>query len=605
MSEALKFRRGLAKNLSGVTVDPGAIYITTDERAMYVDLPAEGGNAAKRIRVGNFVEYANLEALAAAGYYSTEALYLIDSYNHDDNNETADVTYALLKYIGTDTDGSAKFVHLNSTSSLSEELATLKTTVTGHAASITALGGRLTTAEGEIDTLQGKVKTIEETTIPGIQTNITNLTKTVGDNKTEIEGKLTQAQTALQASINDKASKSELADGLAEKVDTTTLTENYYTKSAANTEFVSHTELTSYKYIDEAKLASAKNEIQGEINKKANQSDFDDLSATVSAHGTSITTIEGKLVGITTTVKDYADSTAQTTVNNKVGTIDTDTVKEYVDNAINGITTGGTSLGGRVDALEDGLEALTGTVNTKVNQSDYNTKVAALEKGISDNKDLIDNLNDTYATDQELSSAVSTINGTITNLTNRVSANEGTLTNHTARIGANAAAITELEEADEALDKKIDDLEDALDAKITAANAMTYKGTVADASNLPTGSGNGAEKVNAGDTYVASAGFTTPLNGKQVYAGDLIIANADQGEAGTYTGGWSIVDTGYIEAHENSLNVGSNTITLNSHINQPLGSATFVSNSFTTQKGGIEITTSGTNINFDMVWGTF
>jgi len=604
MSEALKFRRGLAKNLSGVTVDPGAIYITTDERAMYVDLPTEGSNLAKRIRVGNFVEYANLEALAAAGYYSTEALYLIDSYNHDDNNETADVTYALLKYIGEDTDGSAKFVHLNSTSSLSTELADLEEIVEGHTTSINALDMRLTTAEGEIDTLQGKVQTLEGTTIPGIETNITNLTKTVSDNKTEIEGKLTQAQTDLQAAIDDKVSKSEFTTELNKKVDTTTLT-NYYTKTETDTEFVSHTELESYKYIDETELGNAKTEIQGKLDLKANQSDFNGLSATVGGHTTSIGAIEGKLQGIETTVIAYADSAAQTAVNTKVGEIGTDTVKEYVDNAINGITTGETSLGGRVTKVEQDLTNLTATVDNKVNQLDYNTKVAELEKGISDNKALIDNLDDTYATDQQLSSAVSTINGTITTLTGRVKANEDAITEHTASISANATAIQNLEDADDALDKKIDDLEDALDAKITAANAMTYKGTVADVGNLPTGSGEGAEKVNAGDTYVASAAFTSLLNDKQVYAGDLIIANADQGEAETYTGGWSIVDTGYIKAHESSLNVGSNTITLNSHLNQPLGSATFTSDSFSVQKGGIEITTSGTNINFDMVWGTF
>jgi hypothetical protein len=53
------------------TTSPGCIYITTDEKSMYVDLPVtetveiDGVTSqvteTKRIRVGDFLEYATLE----------------------------------------------------------------------------------------------------------------------------------------------------------------------------------------------------------------------------------------------------------------------------------------------------------------------------------------------------------------------------------------------------------------------------------------------------------------------------------------------------------------------------------------------------------------
>jgi len=55
MAEMLQFKRGLRKNLP-VALTPGTIYVTTDERAMYIDYTNEQGN--QRIRLGDFVEYA-------------------------------------------------------------------------------------------------------------------------------------------------------------------------------------------------------------------------------------------------------------------------------------------------------------------------------------------------------------------------------------------------------------------------------------------------------------------------------------------------------------------------------------------------------------------
>lgn len=74
----VSFKRGLLTNLPVARTD-GAIYVTTDERAMYIDY--DNGTNVERIRLGDFREYANWSAIQAitnpnlsttALYYATE-----------------------------------------------------------------------------------------------------------------------------------------------------------------------------------------------------------------------------------------------------------------------------------------------------------------------------------------------------------------------------------------------------------------------------------------------------------------------------------------------------------------------------------------------------
>lgn len=76
----VKFLRGLLANLPSTKTD-GNIYITTDERAMYVDY--NNGTSVERIRLGDFREYANMEAIRAipTTNLSTTALYYATSEN--------------------------------------------------------------------------------------------------------------------------------------------------------------------------------------------------------------------------------------------------------------------------------------------------------------------------------------------------------------------------------------------------------------------------------------------------------------------------------------------------------------------------------------------
>ena len=69
------FKKGLLANLPS-TYAEGTFYVTTDERAIYLDV--DGSN---RIRLGDFQEFASLDALRANSNPSTTALYYVADIN--------------------------------------------------------------------------------------------------------------------------------------------------------------------------------------------------------------------------------------------------------------------------------------------------------------------------------------------------------------------------------------------------------------------------------------------------------------------------------------------------------------------------------------------
>ena len=69
------FKKGLRANIPAVKSE-GCFYVATDERALYLDV-----NADTRIRLGDFQEFASLEALQANVNPSKSALYYITSLN--------------------------------------------------------------------------------------------------------------------------------------------------------------------------------------------------------------------------------------------------------------------------------------------------------------------------------------------------------------------------------------------------------------------------------------------------------------------------------------------------------------------------------------------
>ena len=71
----VNFKKGLLANLPA-TKTAGTFYVTTDERAMYLDV-----DASTRIRLGDFQEFATVDALKANANPNTSALYYISGIN--------------------------------------------------------------------------------------------------------------------------------------------------------------------------------------------------------------------------------------------------------------------------------------------------------------------------------------------------------------------------------------------------------------------------------------------------------------------------------------------------------------------------------------------
>lgn len=69
------FKKGLLANLPAA-ISEGTFYITTDERAMYLDI-----DGTTRVRIGDFQEFATLTALQANTNPSTTALYYVTELN--------------------------------------------------------------------------------------------------------------------------------------------------------------------------------------------------------------------------------------------------------------------------------------------------------------------------------------------------------------------------------------------------------------------------------------------------------------------------------------------------------------------------------------------
>ena len=71
----VSFKKGLLANLP-TTYSAGTFYVTTDERAIYLDV-----DGTTRVRLGDFQEFATLAALEANANPSTTALYYVDEIN--------------------------------------------------------------------------------------------------------------------------------------------------------------------------------------------------------------------------------------------------------------------------------------------------------------------------------------------------------------------------------------------------------------------------------------------------------------------------------------------------------------------------------------------
>ena len=215
----LNFKWGTYANLPTDKV-AGTVYVTTDEKSMYIDVPK--GESTERIRVqGSVLYYNSVDDFTATTNppYAQDTLYFFRKINSGDNQ----ATNAIMAYDG------AKWVQINTTEAqydaLVQDLASLNGATTGLSTDLGKLTTRVadleTTAKNQqdsIEELQGLVGV--ETGENSLSARLTAVEKLAGDNQKNIESNDTDI-TNLNAAVAAKASSADVATELAKKVNVT------------------------------------------------------------------------------------------------------------------------------------------------------------------------------------------------------------------------------------------------------------------------------------------------------------------------------------------------------------------------------------------------
>lgn len=200
------FKKGLLANLPK-TYTEGAFYVTTDERAIYLDV-----DSSTRIRIGDFQEFATLQALQANTNPSTTALYYITELN------------VLAKWNGTsyvqiNLDTGATSIEVvgdgNTVTAASYDPATRKITLTKGATHTTAedVSNAIDLAIGELGNKEGDTPyaNVKEYVDDKIADVVAGSIEGLGDLASKDEVAEADLEATLASKINGKADSTQVA----------------------------------------------------------------------------------------------------------------------------------------------------------------------------------------------------------------------------------------------------------------------------------------------------------------------------------------------------------------------------------------------------------
>lgn len=344
----VNFKKGLLANLPA-TKTAGTFYITTDERAMYLDVDAD-----TRIRLGDFQEFATVKALTANTNPNTTSLYYVSDIN-------CLAKWNGSEYIQINRDTGMTSVEVtgkgNALTAAVYDAAGRKLTLTKGATYMTAadVDGKISDKVGTLtynDTTYDTVKAYVDAKTSGIATDaaLSNLTTRV----TTAEGDIDTLQAAIgeggsvTVAIADAKKAGTDAAAAAATAQTTANSKTTMAEVEAK-DYATKTEAKGYANAKDAAISTAKAAAD------AAQADVDALETKVG------TVPENKTV-----VQMIADAQAaatydDTALKGRVSNIEKDYLKAAdkteLSNSISGIDTAykaaDTALSNRVKAIED------------------------------------------------------------------------------------------------------------------------------------------------------------------------------------------------------------------------------------------------------------
>lgn len=541
--------------LKDKSIVDGTIYITKEEKAMYVDLDGA------RHRLGQIIDFqtwTDFNANTTVPPQHPDAYYYIVEQN------------CLLRYDSVN----SKWNQINSTATIADDLTKLTERVGANEASITNINTKITSLESA-DAANSKAISDEATA------------RAAAD--TELDGKI--ASEASRAVAAEKAN----ADNISALQSSVDNIEKTYAKTS---------ELTN-------QVTNLQGQITGNDNDIADlQEALDNTTTGVKARLTAVeskaTTNANNIASLQSEVGNIKTAYVKVTdYNEKMTAVDSSisTNAQDIDALENELNAASTGVKARLTVVEKSASDNASNITAlKTRADDVDTKITALQAADTANSNAIS------AETEARESAVSDLQSKITAETTRatgveneiktsVAGNTSAIADHTTKISTNTTNITNLTNLVGSLpeDSNADTVVDFVIEQMEAADAMTYQGGIAKWSDLPT------TDVEAGFTYVVTADFEQ--GSESYYAGDLVIANADQ-TGTTYTGGWTHVKTGYVASQENKLVKGDgNSIVLKAYTGTNLGSMTVESDNLV-----ISTTTTAANattITIDFAWGTF
>ncbi len=489
------------------------------------------------------------------------------------------------------------------------DISDLKTTTGGHTTAINGLTDRVGVAEGKVTDLEsltgehttkigaaeGKITALE-TRAGNIEAAATELAGEVSDVKSTANG-----TAALVGTSGDDSTKT-TAFGRIKKLEEADVVINEAASAlrdrVKNVEDAigSDAAAGTIKY----RLATVETDLG------TAKTDISDLKTTVAtkAEAADLNTLAGRVTDVET--KNGTQDTAIQqnasdiiAINNKIGTV-TGTVADAIATVAGDLSNTKSTVSQHSTDISD-LKTLTGSHTTDINTLNGEISNIKTKDGEQDGK-------------------ISAAEGKISALEGAMSTAQGEISELKTATGANAEKFDDYYTKTEA-DNLHTALSSKIDSEINAANALKYKGGVANDTAW-----DAIKNVNTeiGATYiVTNSNIFLDINGTEVdcYAGDLLIATAKQGQTenaeGVLAGAdveWVHVKAGYQQELESELRVIDGdtdankkaTVQLTSYPAKKaqnygdLGAISVVANS-----ENLEVVVEGSNINIGLVWGSF
>ena len=408
----VSFKKGLLESLPS-TYSEGTFYVTTDERAIYLDT-----SSTSRIRIGDFQEYATLAALQAVAAPSTTALYYVTELNVlakwdgssyiqiNPDTDTGATSVAVsgegnaVTAVSYDSGTRELTVTLGETFATSSELATAvsdledyvaeKTSGIATDASLAELESRVTTAEGEIDDLQALTGTIPST---AASTDLVSYIAEVAASTESSANTYTDEQIAANAyddtsvvsrisALEDVGAEANVLEGVQVNGTALTITDKIVnllveTGSANGTISVNGTDISvaglgSLAYLSEVSDSELSAALAATIAAKAEASDL-----------TALQTLVGSLPSdaTSTTVVDYiAEAIAEIVAGADESY---DTLKEIAD-WISSHADSAATMNSQISDNTDAIEALAALVGTLPTDATSTTVVDYVSEAIDD-----------------------------------------------------------------------------------------------------------------------------------------------------------------------------------------------------------------------------